>query len=578
MVVMRRPMDSHRFPVNSSGGDVEDSAVDGRKGRLGFNSRGVQTTKEQLWTSEGVDIEALEGNVFAFHFKNSEDRKRIQSGEPWSFNRALIALEEPTGAGDIAQMEFNKVEIWVQIHNVPLICMTEDSGNFLGSMIGEVKEVDLIEAKIIGGRIIRVRAVISTTEPLMRSLRVDLLGSGEITTLLLRYERLQDYCFKCSRLGHSFTDCSEPGPGKEATTEAMARLNVWLRTDGPPKRVNYRRGPFERQSWGNKEGKPFSKADQGNWRAGTIWKGTGKKPPESHAEGRSGNFGIRTGLVGEMQGHQNVSKQEGQVLQGRQVGVMHSLEPCKNLMRNDAAINTSGGDKITEIKFSEGEEQQFQAGKSLESSQAKELGLSGETAQVNNMQVDLPIVTGPIREPSPKTNLKVHPNSSGPSTDPVQQRKLPDTILIGSPSTSIQTLKKVHNSVKWKKVARTKGGQSDFGEIISLGKRGSFELSEEIQFKAKRTKAGLFESGDEGFSNFSLDKVEDNVVVCNTVEVPSSEVVRQLVTQPESVTSQEGLNISSILSGKKGSNKPAIALARQALLRKSDLIWRRHVR
>ncbi|KAK0589012.1 hypothetical protein LWI29_008492 [Acer saccharum] len=53
-----------------------------------------------IWrTREEVDIEALEGNVFAFHFKNSEDRKRIQSGGPWSFDRALIALEEPTGAG-----------------------------------------------------------------------------------------------------------------------------------------------------------------------------------------------------------------------------------------------------------------------------------------------------------------------------------------------------------------------------------------------------------------------------------------------------------------------------------------------
>ncbi|TXG66335.1 hypothetical protein EZV62_007610 [Acer yangbiense] len=36
------------------------------------------------------------------------------------------------------------------------------------------------------------------------------------------------------------------------------------------------------------------------------------------------------------------------------------------------------------------------------------------------------------------------------------------------------------------------------------------------------------------------------------------------------------LGFSFILAGKKGSNKPAIALARQALLRKSDLIWRRH--
>ncbi|TXG60513.1 hypothetical protein EZV62_015086 [Acer yangbiense] len=171
-------------------------------------------------------------------------------------------------------MEFNKVEIWVQIHNVPLICMIEDSGNFIGSMIGEVKEVDLIEAKIIGGRIIRVRVVILATEPLMRSFESRLAGSEEITTFLLRYEKLQDYCFKCSRLGHSFTIALNLDLGIRE-----ARLSLGL-----TKAIG-EQNHLER---------------------------TGKKPPESHAGGRSGNFGIRTGLVGEMQGHQNVSRHEGQ--------------------------------------------------------------------------------------------------------------------------------------------------------------------------------------------------------------------------------------------------------------------------
>lgn len=55
-------------------------------------------------------------------------------------------------------------------------------------------------AKKVNDRFIRVRVVIAANEPLLRSIRVDLLGNGKITTMLLRYERLLDYCFKCVRI------------------------------------------------------------------------------------------------------------------------------------------------------------------------------------------------------------------------------------------------------------------------------------------------------------------------------------------------------------------------------------------
>ncbi|KAK3219548.1 hypothetical protein Dsin_013518 [Dipteronia sinensis] len=51
-----------------------------------------------IWrANEGVEIEVLEGNVFAFYFKNTEDMKYIQSRGPWTFDRAIIAFEEPSG-------------------------------------------------------------------------------------------------------------------------------------------------------------------------------------------------------------------------------------------------------------------------------------------------------------------------------------------------------------------------------------------------------------------------------------------------------------------------------------------------
>ncbi|KAK0602405.1 hypothetical protein LWI29_033032 [Acer saccharum] len=192
------------------------------------------------------------------------------------------------------------------------------------------------------------------------------------------------------------------------------------------------------------------------------------------------------------------------------------------------------------------------------------------------MQVDLPTILDPTRKPGPHLNLIAHPTSSDPPTDPVQQlklpdtilipissdpptdpvqqRKLPDTILIGSSSTSIQTPKKVLNLVKWKRAARTKGSQSDLGEIASLGKRGSSELNEEIQCKAKRTKAGIFAGGDDADNTLNSDRVDDNEVAGDTAKIQSSEVNRHLVAQPEPVTSQE---VSVPASDSPSADRPA---------------------
>ena len=55
-----------------------------------------------------MEIEPIKENVFVFHFQNPDDKRRIISGGPWSFNDALIAMEEPEGKGDIPKMKFNK--------------------------------------------------------------------------------------------------------------------------------------------------------------------------------------------------------------------------------------------------------------------------------------------------------------------------------------------------------------------------------------------------------------------------------------------------------------------------------------
>lgn len=51
-------------------------------------------------------------------------------------------MEELRGLGDITKMQFRFQDYWIQIHNIPLLCMSEAVGFSLGKMIGEVIEVD----------------------------------------------------------------------------------------------------------------------------------------------------------------------------------------------------------------------------------------------------------------------------------------------------------------------------------------------------------------------------------------------------------------------------------------------------
>ncbi|KAK3222216.1 hypothetical protein Dsin_009241 [Dipteronia sinensis] len=52
----------------------------------------------RIWhLHEGVEIECVDTNIFTFKFKSIEDRLQISAGGPWTFDGALIVLEELHG-------------------------------------------------------------------------------------------------------------------------------------------------------------------------------------------------------------------------------------------------------------------------------------------------------------------------------------------------------------------------------------------------------------------------------------------------------------------------------------------------
>ncbi|KAL5779811.1 hypothetical protein ACOSQ2_010548 [Xanthoceras sorbifolium] len=81
-------------------------------------------------------------------------------------------------------MRFKKAEFWVQVYNVPLVCMTKGIGTFLGNKIGEFCEIDVGATGDCLGKYLRVRVKIDITKPLQRCLKIDLGEKDEILLLL----------------------------------------------------------------------------------------------------------------------------------------------------------------------------------------------------------------------------------------------------------------------------------------------------------------------------------------------------------------------------------------------------------
>ncbi|TXG70673.1 hypothetical protein EZV62_005608 [Acer yangbiense] len=96
----------------------------------------------------------------------------------------------------------------IEIHNAPLLCMTKELGEYLGKIIGDLVDIDVGLTGECFGKYLRVRVAIDISQPLKRFLMMDLAEDGSESLLLLRYEKLPDYCFCCGLVGHSYPMCT----------------------------------------------------------------------------------------------------------------------------------------------------------------------------------------------------------------------------------------------------------------------------------------------------------------------------------------------------------------------------------
>ncbi|TXG73753.1 hypothetical protein EZV62_002332 [Acer yangbiense] len=175
-----------------------------------------------------VEVETVGDNTFMFIFIKEENRNRVWQRGPWHFGKSLIALEKPLGVGSISKLRFNKADFWVQIHDIPILCMNRRTAKWMAEQLGEVVEIPL-ESKECWGKYMRVKVRLDILKPLKRWLRPKLGKSDEITMVGLRYERLPDFYYTCGRIGHVLQECQDEDARKLALESTQTRFGSWMK-------------------------------------------------------------------------------------------------------------------------------------------------------------------------------------------------------------------------------------------------------------------------------------------------------------------------------------------------------------
>ncbi|TXG54301.1 hypothetical protein EZV62_019557 [Acer yangbiense] len=193
------------------------------------NREAFRMVIESLWSPFGnVDIEMVSENVFLFFFNKPEDRNKVWDRGPWHFDKCLLVLEKPEGTGEISKLKFNKADFWIQIHDIPIMCMNRRTAKWLAEQIGEVIEIPT-DSRDCWGKFLRVKVRIDISKPLKRWLRLGLDRSGNIVVVGLKYERLPEFCYACGWLGHGISECPDTEAKKEAMEGATLRFGPWMR-------------------------------------------------------------------------------------------------------------------------------------------------------------------------------------------------------------------------------------------------------------------------------------------------------------------------------------------------------------
>jgi 14-3-3 protein epsilon len=160
-----------------------------------------------LWKPvKGVTIKVAPAGKFLFHFNHPLDMEAVLSGGPWTFDNNMLILERAQLGMQLEHIPLHHVNMWVQVHDLPMGFMREKVGIKLADYIGAFVEYDKNNNSSFWRQHMRIRVKIDVRKPLKKEFKVK-NKEGAWCTVRFKYEKLGVFCFVCGIMGHAENKC-----------------------------------------------------------------------------------------------------------------------------------------------------------------------------------------------------------------------------------------------------------------------------------------------------------------------------------------------------------------------------------
>ena len=197
------------------------------------NLEAVMRTLKPLWRSvHDFNGRDMGNNRVLFRFTDTANMERVLVNGLWSFDKYLILLKRLEDVQSFSEVVFDSCSFWVQIHDLPVRCMTSGVCGRIRKTLGHVEQVEEFNEGRGGGNFMRIRVQLDITQPLCRGRKIR-LGGEQDHWVSFKFERLPIFCYWCGQISHDDRDCAIWLNSRGSMTPDQQEYGPWLRGELP---------------------------------------------------------------------------------------------------------------------------------------------------------------------------------------------------------------------------------------------------------------------------------------------------------------------------------------------------------
>ncbi|XP_074326882.1 uncharacterized protein LOC141664827 [Apium graveolens] len=142
----------------------------------------MQNVLASIWRpKDGMEIHDLGGQRYSFVFFHVLDLQKVVEGGSWTFEQNLLLHHKLEANEDAHLVRLNRMDIWVQIYDLPTGMLSERILKSIGDYIGVFIKADSQNVKGGWKLFVRIRVTMDVDKPLKRKMKIKregVLGHG----------------------------------------------------------------------------------------------------------------------------------------------------------------------------------------------------------------------------------------------------------------------------------------------------------------------------------------------------------------------------------------------------------------